>query len=82
MKSDLKQRILDKTSFTAIADATGVSVSAVSHWFRRETGIPAERVLTLESLSGISRYELRPDIYPLDQLVISPRRKRASVAAR
>lgn len=33
--------------------------------------VPAERVLTLEKISGIHRSEIRPDLYP-------PRRKRAA----
>jgi DNA-binding transcriptional regulator YdaS (Cro superfamily) len=35
------------------------SPQAVSKWHR----VPAERVLEVEKLSGVSRYELRPDVY-------------------
>lgn len=36
-----------------------ISSQAVSKWFR----VPAERVLEVERLTGVSRYELRPDVY-------------------
>ena len=37
-----------------------------SMWSRWETGarpIPAHRVLDIEKLTGVSRYELRPDVF-------------------
>jgi DNA-binding transcriptional regulator YdaS (Cro superfamily) len=43
----------------------GISHVAVGKWIRRGR-IPAERVLAVEKATGgkVSRYELRPDIYP------------------
>ncbi|MDQ0305303.1 transcriptional regulator [Ancylobacter polymorphus] len=46
--------------------ATGVGVSLPT-WSRWETGrrrVPAERVLDVERITGISRHDLRPDLYP------------------
>lgn len=45
----------------AISAETGkrISPQAVSQW----KAVPAERVLTVERITGISRHELRPDIY-------------------
>lgn len=43
-----------------IAHALGVTRAAVTKWKR----VPAERVLAVEAITGISRYDLRPDIYP------------------
>lgn len=40
----------------------GVSRQAVNVWFLRHR-VPAERVLEIERLSGISRHELRPDVF-------------------
>lgn len=37
----------------------GLTPQAVSQWKRA----PAERVLAIETLTGVSRHELRPDIY-------------------
>lgn len=44
---------------TDLADALKISSAAVSQWDR----VPAERVLDVERLTGVSRYELRPDIF-------------------
>lgn len=47
----------------ALADKIGVKYQAVQKW-QTLNRLPAERVLTIESLTGVSRHELRPDIYP------------------
>ncbi|WP_439497145.1 Cro/CI family transcriptional regulator [Bosea sp. (in: a-proteobacteria)] len=44
----------------ALARAVGVSQPAISSWKR----VPADRVLTIETLTGVPRGELRPDLYP------------------
>lgn len=43
-----------------LAAAVGVTEQAVSQWTR----CPAGRVLQVESISGIPRHVLRPDLYP------------------
>ena len=45
---------------TALARALDVSHQAVIQWKR----VPVNRVLAVERITGITRYELRPDIYP------------------
>lgn len=47
---------------SALAQMMQTSPQAVANW--RVRGIPAERVLEIERATGISRHELRPDIYP------------------
>ena len=42
----------------------GVSYQAIQTWLQSK--VPAERVLTIERLTGVSRHALRPDIYPRD----------------
>lgn len=49
-------------SSTKLAQDLGISVPAISKWIRRGR-VPVERVLEIEQRYGISRYELRPDIY-------------------
>lgn len=49
----------------ALAEKCGVRYQAVQKWARLNR-IPAERVLAIETASGISRHELRPDLYPQD----------------
>jgi len=44
----------------ALARAVGVSQPAISNWKR----VPADRVLSIEALTGVPRTELRPDLYP------------------
>lgn len=48
----------------AVAKKLGVSYQAVQKWLN--SGVPADRVLAVESATGVSRHELRPDIYPRD----------------
>src|SRR4029450_3689749 len=43
----------------ALARKIGISQPSVSNWLR----IPAERVLTVEAATGVSRATLRPDLY-------------------
>lgn len=49
----------------ALADICGVKYQAVQKWINN--GVPAERVLMIETATGVSRHELRPDIYPIDK---------------
>ncbi|MFZ1625569.1 MAG: YdaS family helix-turn-helix protein [Gammaproteobacteria bacterium] len=52
---------------SALARALGLkSQGSVSGWIARNT-VPAERVLPIESLTGVSRHELRPDLYPRER---------------
>lgn len=43
-----------------IARGLGISRGAVAKWKR----VPADRVLAVERLTGLSRHDLRPDLYP------------------
>jgi DNA-binding transcriptional regulator YdaS (Cro superfamily) len=42
----------------------GVTAQAVSQWDE----VPPLRVLAVERVSGVSRHELRPDLYPMDSV--------------
>lgn len=44
----------------ALGDAIGISSQAISQWHI----CPPRRVLAVESASGVSRHDLRPDLYP------------------
>lgn len=44
---------------TELAVALGITPGAVSQW----SSVPPERVLEIERLTGISRHQLRPDIF-------------------
>ena len=43
-----------------LAAELGIKQPSVSGWKR----VPAERVISVEKISGVSRTVLRPDIYP------------------
>ena len=47
----------------ALARALGVRVESLYSW-ERSGRVPAERVLELYRLTGVSPHELRPDLYP------------------
>jgi DNA-binding transcriptional regulator YdaS (Cro superfamily) len=60
----LKEAVLRSGSQSALARLVGVSQQAVWRWLRNSKPLPAEHVLTVERETGISRHDLRPDLYP------------------
>jgi DNA-binding transcriptional regulator YdaS (Cro superfamily) len=63
-KLPLVDRIIDKLGGPSkAANVLGIdNPSVVLNW-RKRGKIPAERVLAVEAATGISRHELRPDIF-------------------
>lgn len=59
----LERAILAAGSGKALAKLLGVTPMAVSYWKVR--GVPARQAIRIESATGISRHELRPDLYPI-----------------
>lgn len=57
----------------ALAKKIGTTQSRVWNWLNRDSRIPAEFVIPIERATGVSRHELRPDIYPLDDIVDAQR---------
>jgi TorA maturation chaperone TorD len=55
----LDEAILAAGGVGALARKIGISQPSISNWSR----VPAERVLAVESLTGIDRAVLRPDLY-------------------
>lgn len=61
------QKIVDAAgSQSKLAAALGVSSTAAWKWVQSSKRLPAEYVLKAERLYGVSRHDLRPDIYPRD----------------
>jgi Uma2 family endonuclease/DNA-binding transcriptional regulator YdaS (Cro superfamily) len=52
---------------TALAEHIGSTQGHVSKWLERNY-VPPEYVLPIERATGVSRHELRPDIYPVEEL--------------
>lgn len=50
----------------ALAKKIGTTQSRVWNWLNRDSRIPAEFVIPIERATGVSRHELRPDIYPME----------------
>lgn len=50
----------------ATARICGISQTAVWKWLQSSKRLPAEYVLRVEAATGVSRHDLRPDIYPRD----------------
>lgn len=59
-EAGLEEAIRAAGGVSALARTLGVAQPTVSLWRR----IPAERVLSVEALTGIHRATLRPDLYP------------------
>src|SRR5579875_1737814 len=55
----LSEAIRAAGSVSELARQIGISQPSVSNWTR----IPAERVLAIEAITGVSRMVLRPDLY-------------------
>ena len=53
-------------SKSALGRICGVSHTAVKKWAAGKNRVAAENVLTIEQATGVSRHDLRPDIYPRD----------------
>ena len=49
-----------------LAERIGTTQSQVWYWLERsKRGVAAEFVLPIERETGVSRHELRPDLYPV-----------------
>ncbi len=46
----------------ALAKALGIRSPSISGWYDRKK-IPVERVIAIEKATGVSRHELRPDVF-------------------
>lgn len=60
----LKSAVDAAGSQSAMARIVGCSPQAVSKWVNLGKVCPAEYVLKVEAATGVSRFDLRPDLYP------------------
>ena len=63
-ESSLAQAVRKAGSQTAFGELIGKRQSVIHDWLREEKPLPAEHVLKVEEATGVSRHDLRPDIYP------------------
>ncbi|MDG6079776.1 Rha family transcriptional regulator [Erythrobacter litoralis] len=72
ISNPLSQAISRLGSQRALAKICEVTQPAVSLWVRLSKPLPAEHVLKVEAATGISRHELRPDLYPREDTPAQP----------
>lgn len=64
MRDDGLERAIEAAGgISALARAVGIAQPSVSNW----TKVPAERVLAVEAVTAVPRWNLRPDLYPEPQ---------------
>lgn len=64
MIQDLKAwRLEAALSVDGAAKAVGVTEAMWSRWENGRRKVPAERVLEIERLTGVSRHLIRPDVF-------------------
>ncbi len=69
MSTPLKAwRSAAKRSAEDVAQEAGVTLAMWSRWETGARQIPADRVLAIEALTGISRHDLRPDVFGAPQI--------------
>lgn len=56
------------SSQSATGRLLGVTQATVWKWLNKSKLLPAEHVLKVEAATGVSRYDLRPDIYPRESI--------------
>lgn len=49
----------------SLARKLNINRASVHEW-KKNRHVPAGRVLSIEKITGVSRHELRPDLYPVD----------------
>ncbi len=62
-ETPLDRAIKEAGGLTKLAASLNITKQAVAQWDE----VPPLRVLEVERISGVSRSELRPDLYPLDE---------------
>lgn len=63
VKAALEKAISEAGGQTILANAIGKTQGHISKWLERGY-VPPEMVLKIEKATGVSRHDLRPDIYP------------------
>jgi len=64
----LKHAIEHVGSQAAFARVCGVTQAAVWKWISGGKPLPPQHVIAVETATGVSRHQLRPDIYPRDTI--------------
>jgi len=65
MGSPVKKAIDKAGGQSALARSLNITPQAVQRWASKDR-VPHMQVIPVEKITGISRHELRPDLYPVD----------------
>lgn len=77
----LAQIIAGAGGAAAVARKLGIKYQSVQDWIARGQ-VPAQRVIEIEKLTGVSRHRLRPDVFGARPARLAPpRRKTQQVTA-
>jgi len=68
IESPLATAVRKVGSQSAFARLIGRGQATVHDWLKDGKPLPAEYVLTVERETGVSKHDLRPDLYPVDML--------------
>lgn len=71
MKKYLSSTYFGGMTNAELARRLGITKHAVGKW-RKRGWVPAERVLAVERETGVSRHDLRPDLYPREPEMKNP----------
>jgi DNA-binding transcriptional regulator YdaS (Cro superfamily) len=70
----MQRAVAIKGSQPKLAADIGYSQMSVSRWVNGEVPVAAEAVLKIEAATGVSRHDLRPDLYPREPVLHESRR--------
>ncbi|HEY5379233.1 MAG TPA: YdaS family helix-turn-helix protein [Pseudolabrys sp.] len=77
-KGAFQRAIREAGGQVALGKKIGAGQSKIAFWLNdAKKGVAADYVLKIEEVTGVSRHELRPDIYPL-AATISPMKRPVS----
>ena len=68
LDSGLALAVRKAGSQTNFGEIVGKRQSTVNSWLQRNAELPAELVLLVERELAISRHDLRPDLYPSEEV--------------
>ncbi len=68
IETPLAEAVRKVGSQSAFARLIRKDQSTVWEWLDKNKPLPAEHVLAVEAATGVSRHDLRPDIYPRDSV--------------
>lgn len=60
----LKRAVKAAGGQSALARRVGVKQANIWNWLHKAQRAPPHAVLSIEAATGVSRHDLRPDIYP------------------